>query len=219
MPLATSPVTLDGLGNFADRDTAADIAVTRLLDADPGAADPGRQPRRVPDIDAARPALRGDERGGAGRRVGPPAGDRSRARPRGILDYPGAGSGPAPFATSTVTAGATSAVLCRAAGPAREPIRSRSSLQPAATGAVIPPVYWTYPITFCTPAPDTSTTVPSTTTTSKAPTTTGAGTPPAIRPRSIPSCPCRRPSTPTTTPIGAAPRAFDQSSGGIRPGM
>ena len=200
----STTVTPDALGNFtvsvpyAPSDTAADRVMLDQTQGPPiQVVSPGGCPTSTPPAEpcvatgAAVPVSVSDL---------PPATEAGAAS--WYLDYPGAGSGPASFATATVTAGATSAVLPGGrASPGTHQITVMTP--PAATGAVIPPVYWTYPITFCIPAPDTSTTVPSTTTTSKAP----ASTAPAPTPSTtvVPFVPLPSPSTPTTTQPGATP--------------
>jgi hypothetical protein len=91
-----------------------------------------------------------------------------------FLDYPGAGLKPASFAPSTVANGSTASAL--PGGRASPGVHQITVIvQPDAVEGVVPPVYWTYPITFCTAPPDTSGPTPRSTTTTtrtKAPATT-----------------------------------------------
>ncbi len=191
----STTVTPDALGHFTvsvpyePTETAADRVMLDQTEGPPiQVVSPGGCPTSTPP---AQPCVATSAAVPAGVSGLPPATEAGTAA--WYLDYPGAGSGPASFATSTVTAGVASAVLPGGrASPGTHQITVIAP--PAASGAGIPPVYWTYPITFCTPAPDTSTTVPSTTTTSKAPTTTAPAPTPTTR--SFPSCPCPRPPLP-----------------------
>jgi hypothetical protein len=163
-----TPVTRDGLGNivatvsYAPTSTAPDNI---QLDGATGAAiqvvATGGCPTSTPPI---QPCFATNEAVPVSVANILPAADTGAAS--WFLDYAGAGLRPIPFGASTVANGLSSSAL--PGGRASPGVHQITVIVQPGEG---PPVYWTYPITFCATPPDTSTSTPRSTTTS---TTTAA---------------------------------------------